>query len=99
MDGARAAFAAAVRPGATLGIVSGRRRQGKTFLLRVLCKASLAHLERLRRIRALLIAPCRHSAATARLLGFSGAGFTAELWDEAAPAWSITGIFVPGRRG
>src|ERR1700683_1478319 len=29
-----------VRPGATLGVVSGRRRQGKTFLLRALCQAT-----------------------------------------------------------
>ncbi len=28
------------RPGATLGIVSGRRRQGKSFLLQALCEAS-----------------------------------------------------------
>jgi AAA+ ATPase superfamily predicted ATPase len=34
------AFAADARPGATLGIVSGRRRQGKTFLLRALCAAT-----------------------------------------------------------
>ena len=33
-----AAFAADERPGATLGIVSGRRRQGKTFLLRALLR-------------------------------------------------------------
>lgn len=33
-------FAADVRPGATLGVVSGRRRQGKTFLLRALCQAT-----------------------------------------------------------
>jgi uncharacterized protein len=32
-------FAADDRPGATLGVVSGRRRQGKTFLLDALCKA------------------------------------------------------------
>jgi uncharacterized protein len=32
-------FAADTRPGATLGVVSGRRRQGKTFLLRALCEA------------------------------------------------------------
>jgi hypothetical protein len=32
-----AAFTADERPGATLGIVSGRRRQGKTFILRALC--------------------------------------------------------------
>ena len=33
-------FAGDDRPGATLGVVSGRRRQGKTFLLDALCKAS-----------------------------------------------------------
>jgi AAA+ ATPase superfamily predicted ATPase len=33
-------FAADPTPGATLGIVSGRRRQGKTFLLRALCQAT-----------------------------------------------------------
>ena len=27
-------------PGATLGVVSGRRRRGKTFLLRALCQAT-----------------------------------------------------------
>lgn len=35
-----AAFAGDARPGATLGVVSGRRRQGKTFLLRALCEAT-----------------------------------------------------------
>lgn len=35
-----AAFAADERRGATLGVVSGRRRQGKTFLLRALCEAT-----------------------------------------------------------
>ena len=34
------AFAGDDRPGATLGVVSGRRRQGKTFLLRALCEAT-----------------------------------------------------------
>jgi len=33
------AFASDERPGATLGVVSGRRRQGKTFLLRAVCQA------------------------------------------------------------
>ena len=33
-------FATDPRPGATLGVVSGRRRQGKTFLLRALCQAT-----------------------------------------------------------
>jgi AAA+ ATPase superfamily predicted ATPase len=32
-------FAADAGPGATLGVVSGRRRQGKTFLLQALCQA------------------------------------------------------------
>ena len=35
-----AAFASDPRPGATLGVVTGRRRQGKTFLLRALCEAT-----------------------------------------------------------
>jgi uncharacterized protein len=34
------AFASDERPGATLGVVSGRRRQGKTFLLRALCETT-----------------------------------------------------------
>lgn len=33
-------FATDNEPGATLGVVSGRRRQGKTFLLDALCKAA-----------------------------------------------------------
>lgn len=54
-------FAADERPGATLGVVSGRRRQGKTFLLDALCKADggfffeateAADAESLRRIGA-----------------------------------------------
>jgi hypothetical protein len=56
-------FAADDRPGATLGVVSGRRRQGKTFLLDALCRASdgfffeateATDAESLRRIGALL---------------------------------------------
>ena len=39
----------------------------------------MGHLERLRHIRRLLTAQGRHGAATARLLCFSGAGFTAGL--------------------
>lgn len=35
---ALAEFAEDERPGATLGVLSGRRRQGKTFLLRALCR-------------------------------------------------------------
>src|ERR1700749_4437222 len=34
------AFASDARPGATLGVVTGRRRQGKTFLLRALCEVT-----------------------------------------------------------
>ncbi|BCY12782.1 ATP-binding protein [Actinoplanes sp. L3-i22] len=37
---ALSAFIDDPRPGATLGVVSGRRRQGKTFLLRSLCEAA-----------------------------------------------------------
>lgn len=33
-------FAADPQPGATLGVVSGRRRQGKSFLLQALCEAA-----------------------------------------------------------
>jgi AAA+ ATPase superfamily predicted ATPase len=56
-------FAADARGGATLGVVSGRRRQGKTFLLDALCKAQggfffeateAADAESLRRIGALI---------------------------------------------
>lgn len=42
----------------------------------------IPHLERLRQIRGLLTAQHRHGAATARLLCFSGGGFTAELTRE-----------------
>jgi uncharacterized protein len=64
---------------------------------------SIAHLDRLRHIRGLLTAQGRPGAATARLLCFSGAGFTAELRDEAArsgearlltPADLYTGILL-----
>jgi len=56
-------FATAERAGAELGVVSGRRRQGKTFLLRGLCQAvngfyfaadEAADAESLRRIGAAL---------------------------------------------
>lgn len=58
-------FAADASLGATLGVVSGRRRQGKTFLLRALCQATggfyfaadeAADGESLRRIGAALSA-------------------------------------------
>lgn len=56
------------RPGATLGVVSGRRRQGKTFLLEAVCEVAggfyfgateAADAESLRRISAALTAHCR----------------------------------------
>lgn len=37
---ALSSFATDSKPGATLGVVSGRRRQGKTYLLRALCQAT-----------------------------------------------------------
>lgn len=49
----------------------------------------LAHLERLRHIRGLLTAQGRPGAAAARLLCFSGAGFTAELVNEAARSGDV----------
>jgi uncharacterized protein len=49
----------------------------------------VSHLERLRRIRGLLTAQGRPGAATARLLCFSGAGFTAELRAEAAQSGEV----------
>jgi hypothetical protein len=65
----------------------------------------LAHVDRLRNIRGLLTAHGRHGAATARLLCFSGAGFTAELIGEATrsadlrlltPADLYAGVLLPG---
>jgi uncharacterized protein len=62
---ALARFIADERPGATLGVVSGRRRQGKTFLLDAVCGAAggfyfgateAADAESLRRISAALTA-------------------------------------------
>ncbi|MGH3266660.1 MAG: ATP-binding protein, partial [Trebonia sp.] len=49
----------------------------------------MAHLDRLRHIRGLLTAQGRHGAATARLLCFSGTGFTSELAEEASRAGDI----------
>jgi hypothetical protein len=66
----------------------------------------LSHLDRLRYIRGLLTAQGRRGAATARLLCFSGAGFTAELTDEATrsgdlrlvtPADLYTAVLLPVR--
>jgi hypothetical protein len=64
----------------------------------------MGHLERLRHIRGLLTARGRRGAAAARLLCFSGAGFSPELTGEAArsgdirlltPADLYTGILLP----
>jgi uncharacterized protein len=64
----------------------------------------MGHLERLRHIRELLTVQGRRGAAAARLLCFSGAGFSPELTDEAArsgdirlltPADLYTGILLP----
>jgi AAA+ ATPase superfamily predicted ATPase len=49
----------------------------------------MPHLERLRHIRGLLTAQGRRGAARARLLCFSGAGFTAELAKEASGASDV----------
>lgn len=49
----------------------------------------IAHLERLRHIRGLLTAQGRTNSETARLLCFSGAGFTTELADEAARSGDV----------
>ena len=46
---------------------------------------SVAHLDRLRHIRGLLAAQGRRGAASARLLCFSGAGFTDGLVRLAGP--------------
>jgi uncharacterized protein len=66
---------------------------------------SVSHLDRLRRIRELLAAQGRPAAADARLLCFSGAGFTDGLVREAAanPDVALVGpadlYAVPQRRG
>ncbi|MGO4612725.1 ATP-binding protein [Nocardia sp. 2YAB30] len=61
-------FVSDEQPGATLGVVSGRRRQGKTFLLEAICKAAggfyfgateATEAESLRRISAALTAHVR----------------------------------------
>ena len=70
------AFAADPEPGATLGVVSGRRRQGKTVM-------DQRQLFRLRHIRDLLAAKGLDTSQT-RLACYSGAGFTHELHEAAA---------------
>lgn len=69
---ALAGFATDPQPGATLGVVSGRRRQGKTFLLEALCRQAggfyfgateAADAESLRRIGTALTEHVRPPAA------------------------------------
>ena len=50
---------------------------------------SRAHLDRLRHIRGVLVAQHRAGAARARLLCFSGAGFTEGLSREAADSADV----------
>jgi AAA+ ATPase superfamily predicted ATPase len=86
------AFATDASAGATLGVVSGRRRQGKTFLLRALCQASRGFYfsadeatdrESLNRLGALL---AQHSDAPAP--------FIFDTWHSAVDA-----LFALGRGG
>ncbi|WP_254190106.1 AAA family ATPase [Nocardia noduli] len=66
--GALTRFVSDQQPGATLGVVSGRRRQGKTFLLEGICRAAdgfyfgateATEAESLRRVSAALTAHIR----------------------------------------
>jgi hypothetical protein len=57
---------------------------------------SVSHLDRLRRIRDLLAAQGRPGAADARLLCFSGAGFTDGLAQQAGPK---SGVVLIGPAG
>ena len=56
---------------------------------------STTHLDRLRHIRGLLAAQHREGATRARLVCFSGAGFTEGLWDEAARGGDVL-LIRPG---
>ena len=78
------AFATDTSGGATLGVVSGRRRQGKTFLLRALCRSSegfyfaadeATDRESLNRLGALL---AQHSEAPA--------AYSFDTWHSAVDA-------------
>lgn len=86
-------FAVDPRAGATLGVVSGRRRQGKTYLLRALCQAvggfyfaadEGADAESLRRLGEAVAA---HTGAVAPL-SFAG-------WHEAVDALLALGKATP----
>jgi uncharacterized protein len=92
---ALSSFAAASMPRAMLGIVSGRRRMGKTYLLRALVEqqggfyfgaTAATEGESLRQFGA-------------ALAGFSGspAPFTFANWDDAVSY--LFGLAVPGRAG
>lgn len=61
--------------GRTPLICLGEAKWGETM--------GVGHLDRLRRIRALLVAQGRHGARTARLACYSGAGFSPALLDQA----------------
>jgi uncharacterized protein len=59
----------------------------------------MGQLERLRHIRGLLTAQGRRGAAAARLLCFSGAGFSPELTDQAARSGDVDRSAGPVQRG
>ncbi|MCP2326654.1 hypothetical protein HDA40_005161 [Hamadaea flava] len=67
------------RPGATLGVVSGRRRQGKSFLLQALTEATGGMY---------FAATEATEAETLRLFGDALARFTRAGWDSAAQDWN-----------
>ena len=73
------AFVGDERTGATLGVVSGRRRQGKTFLLRALCEATGGFDSRPRGHRRRVAAP--DGSALGAFLGLPTA-LLFESWHE-----------------
>lgn len=90
--GALTRFATDTRPGATLGVVSGRRRQGKTFLLDALAKAADGFF-----FEATEAADAESLMRIGALLGeFTGAAFPPRPadWHEA-----IDGLLALGARG
>jgi uncharacterized protein len=90
---ALAEFAADERPGATLGMVSGRRRQGKTLLLESMCEQlgglyftvpeDMPETEHLRRLGQAIAA---HTGGLPPLL---------ETWDQAISALFLLGADRP----
>lgn len=78
--GALARFAGESDPGATLGLVYGRRRQGKTLLLESMCEAS----------KGLLIAGLEQSAAqNLAVVGAAYAGYRRLNVPVAFPDWTV----------